>query len=98
LLKTVMKRRAKQLVPGAIFVSAHTKAGLDELEEHCIEQIGSALGETELLVPHDRYDVIAKMHQLGSIREQEHEDGGVRLKGRFPANQTNFFSPFVVMR
>ncbi|MEO6873326.1 MAG: GTPase HflX [Opitutaceae bacterium] len=93
-----MKRRAKQLVPGALFVSAQTKAGLDDLEEACIEQIASALGETELLVPHDRYDVIAKMHQLGHVHEQEHEDKGVRLKGSFPATQAGFFGPFVVAK
>ena len=91
-----MLRRAKQLVPDALFVSAHTKAGLDTLEERCIELIAHTLGETELLVPHNRYDVIARLHELGHIREQEHEDGGVRLKGNFPATQAGFFKPFVV--
>ena len=91
-----MKRRARQLVPDALFVSALTKAGLDGLEERCIELIADTTGETELLVPHDRYDVIAKLHQLGSIREQEHEDKGVRIHGRFPATQAGFFGPFVV--
>lgn len=91
-----MKRRARQLVPDALFVSCHTQAGLDELAEACIEQIASTVGETELLVPHDRYDVIAKMHQLGSIREQEHEEKGVRLKGNYPPTQAGYFAPFVV--
>jgi GTP-binding protein HflX len=91
-----MKRRAKQLVPDALFVSAHTKAGLDDLEERCIELIADTTNEQELLVPHDRYDVIAKLHQLGHIREQEHEDKGVRLKGHFPATQNGFFKPFLV--
>jgi GTP-binding protein HflX len=91
-----MKRRARQLVHDCLFVSAHTKEGLDELEECCIEQIASALGESELLVPHARYDVIAKLHQLGHIREQEHEDKGVRLKASFPPSQAGFFAPFVV--
>ncbi len=91
-----MKRRARQLVPDALFVSAHTKAGLDDLTEACIEQIADTTGETELLVPHDRYDVIARLHQLGSIREQEHEDAGVRLRACFPPTQAGFFGPFVV--
>ena len=93
-----MLRRARQLVPDALFVSAHTKAGLDTLEERCIELIAHTLGETELLVPHNRYDVIARLHELGHIREQEHEDGGVRLKGHFPATQAGFFKPFVVAK
>lgn len=93
-----MKRRAKQLVPDALFVSAHTKAGLDDLEERCIELIADTTNEQELLVPHDRYDVIAKFHQLGHIREQEHEEKGVRLKGHFPDTQAGYFKPFVVKR
>src|SRR6187402_809870 len=32
-----MLRRARQLVPDALFISAHTKAGLDNLEARCIE-------------------------------------------------------------
>ena len=91
-----MIRRARQLVPNALFVSAHTKKGLDTLEERCIELIATTIGEQELLVPHDRYDVIAKLHKLGHIREQEHEDQGIRLKGNFPATQAGFFGPFVV--
>ncbi len=91
-----MLRRARQLVPDALFVSAHTKAGLDTLETRCLELIADTLGATELLVPHDRYDVIARLHALGHIHEQEHEDGGVRIKGRIPAAQAGFFAPFVV--
>src|SRR5476651_242038 len=91
-----MLQRARQLVPDALFVSARTKAGLDTLEARCLELIADTLGSTELLVPHDRYDVIARLHQLGHIHEQEHEDDGVRIKGRFPASQAGFFQPFVV--
>jgi len=91
-----MLQRAHRLVPDALFVSAHTKAGLDTLEARCIELIADALAATELLVPHDRYDVIARLHQLGHIHEQEHEEAGVRVKGRFPATQAAFFAPFIV--
>ncbi len=91
-----MLRRAKQLAPGALFVSAHTRAGLDTLETRCLELIADTLAATTLLVPHDRYDVIARLHKLGHIHEQEHEDAGVRIKGRVPESQAGFFAPFVV--
>ena len=93
---SIMRRRARQLVPDALFVSAHTKAGLDTLENRCLELIADTLGETNLLVPHDRYDVIARLHKLGHIHEQEHEEAGVRIKGRFPPSQAGFFAPFVL--
>jgi GTP-binding protein HflX len=91
-----MIRRARQLVSDALFVSAHTKTGLDQLENRCLELIADTLGSTDLLVPHDRYDVIARLHKLGHIHEQEHEDAGVRIKGRFPASQAGYFAPFVL--
>ena len=91
-----MIRQARQLVPDALFVSARTGAGLDVLETRCVELIADAFGATELLVPHERYDVIARLHEFGDIQEQEQIDGAVRIKGRFPATQAGFFAPFVV--
>ena len=88
--------RARHLVPDALFVSAHTRAGLDQLEAHCVELIADEFGATELLVPHARYDVIARLHQLGDVQEEEQVDGAVRIKGRFPPSQSGFFAPFVV--
>jgi GTP-binding protein HflX len=93
-----MLQRAHRLVPDALLVSAHTKAGLDTLEARCVELIADSLAETELIIPHSRYDVVARLHKLGHIHEQEHEDDGVHIKGRFPATQAGFFAPFVVKK
>ncbi len=91
-----MLTRARQLVPDALFVSARTREGLDVLETRCVELIADTFGATELLVPHDRYDVIARLHEFGDVQEQEELDGAVRIKGRFPPAQSGFFAPFVV--
>ncbi len=91
-----MLRRAHQLVPDALFVSAHTKAGFDILEGRCVELIADEFDSTQLLVPHNRYDVIARLHEFGDIQEEEQLDGSVRIKGRFPPSQARFFAPFVV--
>jgi len=90
-----MRSRARQLVPEAFFVSAKTGAGLPLLMGRCREMIASRFGTTKLLVPHDRYDVIARLHQLGHIHAQEHRDDGVLIEGRFPESQAGFFGPFV---
>jgi GTP-binding protein HflX len=49
-----------------------------------------------LLVPHDRYDVVAKLHALGHVQEQEHREDGVLVTGRFPASQAGLLKPFLV--
>lgn len=87
-------QRARHLAPDALFISAHTGEGIPQLEERCLELIADAFGGTELLVPHDRYDVVAKLHALGHIQEQEHRDDGIFIRGRIPPAQTGYFEPF----
>jgi GTP-binding protein HflX len=89
-------RQAKRLAPEALFVSAQTKAGLDNLESRCLELIAEAHASTEMLVPHERYDVIARLHSVGHVQSEEQRDDGVLLRGRFPPTQAAFFAPFVV--
>jgi GTP-binding protein HflX len=52
-------RIARRLVPDAQFLSAKTGAGIGALEQKCLEMIAVGAHSTEMLVPHDRYDVIA---------------------------------------
>ena len=87
---------ARHLVPGGLEVSARTGLGLERLAESCLEHMSESAAGTELLVPHDRYDVIAKLHALGEVHEEEHTEQGVRLLGRYPEGQAGFFAPFVV--
>jgi GTPase len=91
-----MLTRARRLVPDALFVSAQTRAGLDTLEARCLELIAETHDGTELLVPHARYDVIARLHATGHVQSEEQRDDGVLLRGRFPPAQAAFFAPFVV--
>ncbi|HWL16844.1 MAG TPA: GTPase HflX [Opitutus sp.] len=91
-----LRQRARHLAPDAIFVSARTREGMDLLETRCLELIADAFGSTELVVPHERYDVIARLHEFGEVQASEEFDGGVRIKARFPPTQSGFFAPFVV--
>ncbi len=90
------KRAAKHSVPDALLVSARTGAGIEALEERCREMIAHGLGTVRLLVPHDRYDIVAKLHALGHVQTQEHRDDGVLVTGRFPPSQAGLLEPFVL--
>jgi len=87
---------ARILAPDALFVSAKTGAGLDRLLEHCAADITRESAVIELLVPPDRYDIIARLHEVGQVHAQELRDDGVHLQGRFPAAQAAVFAPFVL--
>jgi GTP-binding protein HflX len=88
--------RAKLLAPDALFLSAHTGEGITELANYCTDLIRETYGRAELLVPHTRYDVIARLHQVGHVQEEESLEEGVRLVGRFPPAQRGIFAPFIV--
>jgi GTP-binding protein HflX len=90
------KRAAKHSVPDALLVSARTGEGIGALEERCREMIAHGLGTVRLLVPHDRYDIVAKLHALGHVQTQEHRDDGVLVTGRFPPSQRGLLEPFVL--
>jgi GTP-binding protein HflX len=92
--KTLALMRARH--PEALFISVHTGEGLDRLLARCGELAIDDHVAAELLIPHHRYDVVAKLHDAGQVREQESRDDGVYLAGRFPLKQRAVFEPFVL--
>ncbi len=82
--------------PGALLVSAKTGAGVDELLARCVDLISREFGATELLVPHDRYDIVARLHAVGHVHAQDLRDDGIFIQGHFPAAQSAVFAPYVV--
>jgi len=91
--KTLARMRAQH--PEALFISAHTGAGLDALLRRCEELAIDNLESVDLLIPHSRYDVVAKLHAAGHVKSQESVDEGVRLSGRFPRKSAAVYTPFI---
>jgi len=96
LADAVELRAARQAVPDALFLSARTGAGIDALVERCREMIAHSYGAVTLLVPHDRYDIVARLHALGHVQQQEHREDGVLVTGRFPPSLDGVLGPFNV--
>jgi len=80
--------------PDAIYVSAHTGEGIDTLLQRIVEVLHADSRATELLVPHDRYDVLGRLHAAGGIHKTETRDDGVFVVGRFPPGLTGLIEPF----
>jgi GTP-binding protein HflX len=89
-------RAAKRAVPDAYLVSARTGVGIDALKERCRELIADGHGAVRLLIPLDRYDIVARLHALGDVQEQVHAEDGIHVTGRFPASQDGILEPFLV--
>jgi len=88
--------RARHLSPEALHLSALSGEGLNHLVDRCVESIADTLNTTTLLIPHERYDVVARLHQVGHVQHEEQRDDGVYIQGRFPVSQAAIFTPFVI--
>ncbi len=88
---------ARKIVPDAFFVSAKTGKGLDLLVERCSELCANSDLQHNLLIPHTRYDLVARLRRVGSILSEEHLDVGVLIECRFPPGQLRYFESFITL-
>jgi GTPase len=76
--------RLRRQEPLSVVVSAHTGEGVDRLLE-AIEEHLPRDREVRALVPYDRGDLVARVHDLGEVLSQEHTAEGTALHARVPA-------------
>lgn len=62
-----------------IFVSAHTGEGLHELTDLIEQMLEKTRKLQELIIPHERYDVVGKLHAAGCVKHENALDDGVHL-------------------
>ena len=89
-------QRLLTLHPGSVAVSAATGAGIDGLLAALDERLAPVLVGLELLVPHERGDLVASLHRLGEVLTESHEPDGVRVEARLPAAEVPAFLPYSV--
>jgi len=53
--------------PEAVYVSASTGEGIDALMHRIMEVMHESNRAVEILVPHDRYDVLGCLHNVGGV-------------------------------
>lgn len=90
------RQRAHLLDPQGLLLSARTGKGLEQLVDRCLELIADSLGASTLLIPHGRYDIVARFHEVGHVQHEEQRDDGVFIQGRFPPSQAGTFGAFVL--
>jgi len=68
------------LEPEAIFVSARTGEGIDELRQRIAETLPQWDVELDLLVPYERGEIVSLAHQRARVLETEYEEDGTRIR------------------
>jgi GTP-binding protein HflX len=77
-----MLQRLRRLVPDALFVSARTGAGLDELRARIDARLPRLDVEITVLVPYPRGDLVARVHEYGEVLASQHTAAGTRISAR----------------
>ena len=76
--------RLTNLHPDAVVVSAAEGTGLEDVMRHIEAAITPQAQDLELLIPFDRGDLVAHVHDVADILSETHEPGGTHLKARVP--------------
>ncbi len=84
------------LEPGAIFASARTGEGIDEVLAAIARLLPDLSVEVDLLVPYDRGDLISALHERGRVLSTEYAEEGTRIHAKIMPEYTAVFEPFAV--
>ncbi|GAS95375.1 GTP-binding protein hflX [Mycolicibacterium canariasense] len=74
----------RRALPDAVFVSAHTGEGLDQLRRRMAALVEPTDTVIDVTIPYDRGDLVARVHADGRIESTEHTVDGTRIVGRVP--------------
>ena len=98
LVDEVVKSEAKSVHPGAILFSNFTGQGIPEL----LDLLESCAAERDkkvtLLLPHDQYALLAKLHAGATVLSSKSEDAGTRVEAIVPDRLQAQVQPWVVAR
>jgi GTPase len=72
----------RRALPGAVWVSARTGEGIDELRRLVAERLPHPDVDVEVLVPYGRGDLVARVHRDGEVLAETHGEGGTHLTAR----------------
>ncbi|MFZ9840378.1 MAG: GTPase HflX [Candidatus Nanopelagicales bacterium] len=75
----------KQLAPEAIFISAKTGEGIQELLNVIETKLSESDTKVDLLLPYSAQQLIARAHEIGQVTKLEHLEQGTRLVAMVPA-------------
>ncbi|MGC6455851.1 MAG: GTPase HflX [Coraliomargaritaceae bacterium] len=82
--------------PDASFVSALSGEGLPDLFKRFEVVLQDGYDRLRLLIPHERYDLVARLHREGGVHKEETRDEGTYLVGTVPDRILNLVQPYIL--
>jgi GTPase len=88
--------RLRNLLPGAVFVSARTGDGVAALRERVASLLPQPNVMVEVLVPYARGELVARVHAEGEVLAENHTEEGTELRARVHADLAGVLAGFAV--
>jgi GTP-binding protein HflX len=82
--------------PHGVAISAQTGEGVPALLDELGKQLRPIRKFLSLAVPHERPEVIARLHKVGQVLERNYRGKLARFKARIPPHYHAEFAPFIV--
>lgn len=90
-------QRFREQYPHAVFISARTRQGIDELTSALGTQLRPVRESLELLIPHAQAATIARLHSVAQIVESDYEDPeGARFRVLIPPHFQHEFARYSI--
>jgi GTP-binding protein HflX len=83
--------------PDAVFISVHSGDGLDALVERIGEFVSKNTGRVELRLPHDRADLLARLHREGAVHAVEYEADAIHIRATINDRAREDFAPYLAL-
>lgn len=78
--------RLQRREPVSVVVSAHTGAGLDDLQRVIAERLPRPHETVDVVVPYHRGDLVHRVHSEGEVDDEQHTADGTVLRARVGAD------------
>ena len=94
----VTKAMLRNSHPDALFISVHSGEGLHELVEQLSGLVADGSREVEICLPHDRTDLLARLHREGVVHRTDYEDDIISIRATVPERLQGTIAPFCKTR
>ena len=91
----VAVNRLLELHPSAVATSAVTGAGAAGLAAAVTERLAESTEDVDLVIPYDRGDIVALVHDIGRVAATDHTDSGTRISAQVPSTELHRFANFL---
>ena len=78
------------------YISTQTGEGIDALMDQMDVFLEDSISYMELLIPHHRYDLVSRLHEVGGVKNEKAIEKGVFIQGNIPRLLVNQFIPFKI--